>query len=115
MPVIVYLSEAYLVAGRLEEARQRRAGARSRPPTPILPATRRAVCGSWARARHAWRTQRASPPTTTARPSRWPGTRMPPLQAHCHHGLGTLYATTGHRELAHLALVTPSTSIVPWT
>jgi hypothetical protein len=23
---------------------------------------------------------------------------MRPLQAHCHRGLGTLYATTGHRE-----------------
>jgi len=25
---------------------------------------------------------------------------MRPLQAHCHRGLGTLYATTGHREQA---------------
>jgi predicted ATPase len=25
---------------------------------------------------------------------------MRPLQAHCHHGLGTLYAKTGHREQA---------------
>src|SRR5215475_9576705 len=27
-----------------------------------------------------------------------------PLQAHCHHGLGTLYATTGQREQARVAL-----------
>ena len=31
---------------------------------------------------------------------------MRPLQAHCHLGLGTLYATTGQREQAHTALTT---------
>ena len=31
---------------------------------------------------------------------------MRPLQAHCHRGLGTLYATTGQREQAHAALST---------
>ena len=31
---------------------------------------------------------------------------MRPLQAHCHHGLGTLYATTGRREQARTALST---------
>jgi class 3 adenylate cyclase/tetratricopeptide (TPR) repeat protein len=29
---------------------------------------------------------------------------MRPLQAHCHRGLGTLYATTGQREQARIAL-----------
>jgi len=29
---------------------------------------------------------------------------MRPLQAHCHHGLGTLYAATGQREQARAAL-----------
>jgi len=29
---------------------------------------------------------------------------MRPLQAHCHHGLGTLYAQTGQREQARAAL-----------
>jgi len=29
---------------------------------------------------------------------------MRPLQAHCHLGLGTLYAVTGQREQAHVAL-----------
>jgi tetratricopeptide (TPR) repeat protein len=29
---------------------------------------------------------------------------MRPLQAHCHRGLGTLYAQTGQRELARTAL-----------
>jgi class 3 adenylate cyclase/tetratricopeptide (TPR) repeat protein len=31
---------------------------------------------------------------------------MRPLQAHCHLGLGNLYATTGQREQAHIALST---------
>jgi tetratricopeptide (TPR) repeat protein len=31
---------------------------------------------------------------------------MRPLQAHCHLGLGTLYAATGEREQAHAALST---------
>jgi tetratricopeptide (TPR) repeat protein len=30
---------------------------------------------------------------------------MRPLLAHCHRGLGTLYATTGQREQAHVELV----------
>jgi hypothetical protein len=29
---------------------------------------------------------------------------MRPLQAHCHLGLGTLYATTGQQRQAHAAL-----------
>jgi hypothetical protein len=29
---------------------------------------------------------------------------MRPLQAHCHRGLGTLYATTGQREQASTTL-----------
>ena len=31
---------------------------------------------------------------------------MRPLQAHCHRGLGTLYAGTGQREQARIALST---------
>jgi Flp pilus assembly protein TadD len=31
---------------------------------------------------------------------------MRPLQAHCHHGLGTLYATVGQRAQARTALST---------
>jgi hypothetical protein len=31
---------------------------------------------------------------------------MCPLQAHCHRGLGTLYATVGQREQAGAALTT---------
>lgn len=31
---------------------------------------------------------------------------MRPLQAHCHRGLGTLYATMGRREQAYIELAT---------
>ena len=31
---------------------------------------------------------------------------MRPLQAHCHHGLGTLYTTLGHAEQARAELST---------
>jgi hypothetical protein len=31
---------------------------------------------------------------------------MRPLQAHCHHGLGTLYARIGRRQQARVALAT---------
>ena len=34
---------------------------------------------------------------------------MHPLQAHCHRGLGTLYATTGQRQQAHAELSTAIT------
>ena len=72
-PAVACLSEAYLLAGRLEDARQRAAQAvdlarqyQQRGPRP-------GRCGSWARARHARRPQRSSPPrATTARPSPWP-------------------------------------------
>jgi hypothetical protein len=33
---------------------------------------------------------------------------MRPLQAHCHLGLGTVYATTGQRQQAQAALATAS-------
>ena len=34
---------------------------------------------------------------------------MRPLQAHCHHGLGTLYARSGQREQARAELLTAIT------
>ena len=41
-----------------------------------------------------------------AGPSPGRGAGHAPLQAHCHRGLGTLYATTGQREQARAALAT---------
>ena len=47
------------------------------------------------------------PSSPTDRPSHWlRNVGMRPLQAHCHYGLGTVYATTGQREQAHTALST---------
>jgi len=40
---------------------------------------------------------------------------MRPLQAHCHHSLGTLYSQTGHAALARAALSPPSRCTVPMT
>ena len=39
---------------------------------------------------------------------------MRPLQAHCHRGLGTLYAMTGQREQARTALSTAIAMYRPW-
>ena len=40
---------------------------------------------------------------------------MRPLQAHCHLGLGTLYAKVGRREQARTSCLPPSTCTGPWT
>ena len=40
---------------------------------------------------------------------------MRPLQAHCHCGLGTLYAQRGQREQAHTELSTAVRCTGPWT
>jgi Tetratricopeptide repeat len=40
---------------------------------------------------------------------------MRPLQAHCHHGLGTLYRQTGRAALARAVLSPPSRCTVLWT
>ena len=50
---------------------------------------------------------RAGRSVLPAGPDSGRGTRHAgPLQAHCHHGLGTLYARTGQQEQAHTALTT---------
>ena len=78
------------------------------PASTSNAATRPGPCGSWARARRARRPPRSSQPSaTTARPSPWPRQLgMCPLQAHCHRGLGTLYARQGQQEQARAALAT---------
>jgi hypothetical protein len=46
---------------------------------------------------------------TAVNGKRWdaiPAVGMRPLQAHCHSGLGTVYATVGQREQARTALST---------
>jgi tetratricopeptide (TPR) repeat protein len=107
VPVIVYLSEAYLVAGRLEEARQHAVQA-------LDLARQRQYRGhqAWALWLLGESTARlACPESEPADYYRQAlalaeALGMRPLQAHCHHGLGTLYAQTGQRELARTALST---------
>ena len=103
---VAWLSEAYLLAGRLEDARQRAAQA-------LDLARQYKQCG-----RQAWALWLLGESTARHEPSEVePATGhyhqalalaeelgMRPLQAHCHRGLGTLYAQTGQRELARTAL-----------
>ena len=108
MPAIVCLSEAYLVAGRLEEARQRAAQA-------LDLARQYQHRGHQARA--LWllgesTARQASPEVEPAAGHYRQALAlaeelgMRPLQAHCHRGLGMLYATLGQPEPARRELST---------
>jgi tetratricopeptide (TPR) repeat protein len=100
---VAWLSEAYLLAGRLEEAHQRAAQAVE-------------LAGQYQqRGNQAWAlwllgestARQASPEVESAANhyrqalARAEELGMRPLQAHCHRGLGTLYANLGHRAQAH--------------
>jgi class 3 adenylate cyclase/tetratricopeptide (TPR) repeat protein len=100
---VAWLSEAYLLAGRLEEAHQRAAQAVD-------------LAGQYQqRGNQAWAlwllgestARQASPEVEPAANhyrqalARAEELGMRPLQAHCHRGLGTLYANLGHRAQAH--------------
>jgi class 3 adenylate cyclase/tetratricopeptide (TPR) repeat protein len=105
---VLRLSEAYLLAGRLEEARQRAAQA--------IDLTRQYQF----RGEQAWALWLLGESTARqASPEGEPATAhyrqalalaeelgMCPLQAHCHRGLGMLYARTGQQEQARTALST---------
>jgi tetratricopeptide (TPR) repeat protein len=106
--VVAYLSEAYLLAGRLEDACQRAAQACDL-------ARQYQQRGTHARA--LWllgesTARQASPEVGPAighyRQALALGEElgMRPLQAHCHRGLGTLYAKIGQQEPARMALST---------
>jgi tetratricopeptide (TPR) repeat protein len=106
--VVTQLSEAYLLAGHLEEARQRAAQA--------VALTRQYQF----RGQQAWAlrllgestARQASPEVASAAVHYRQALAlaeelgMRPLQAHCHRGLGTLYATIGQQEQARTALST---------
>jgi class 3 adenylate cyclase/tetratricopeptide (TPR) repeat protein len=105
---IADLSEAYLLAGRLEDARQRAAQA-------LDHARQYKQRGNQARA--LWllgeSTAHHEPPEVEPAETHYRQALalaeelgMRPLQANCHRGLGTLYAQTGQRELARTALST---------
>jgi tetratricopeptide (TPR) repeat protein len=102
------LSEAYLYADRLEEARP----LADRALAPARTRTARGdeayalrLLGDIAMHSHPPAFQQAAayyqPALTLAN-----ALGMRPLQAHCHRGLGLLYATTGQRQQARFALAT---------
>jgi len=104
--VVACLSEAYLLAGRLDEARQRAAQA-----VELARQYQQRGNQAWA----LWllgevAARQASPEGEPAAGHYRQALAlakeldMRPLQAHCHRGLGTLYATTGQVERARTAL-----------
>ena len=106
--LVTCLGEAQLLAGRLEEAQPRAEQALDSPASTRNAATRPMPCASSATSRRARRSPEAS-----TRPSHYQQALalaeelgMRPLQAHCHRGLGMLYATTGQREQARTELST---------
>jgi tetratricopeptide (TPR) repeat protein len=101
-----HLGEAHLLAGRLEEAHQlaERALARARD-------CKQQGYEAWALRLHGEiATQRTPPEVEPAAAAYQQAVTlaeelgMRPLQAHCHLGLGSLYAKTGHPEQAHTEL-----------
>ena len=108
LPVIAHLSEAYLVAGRLEEARQHAAQA-----LDLARQYQYRGHQAWALWLLGESTVRQASPEAEPAVSHYRQALalaeelgMRPLQAHCHCGLGTLYARTGQRQQARAALAT---------
>jgi tetratricopeptide (TPR) repeat protein len=105
---VAWLSEAYLVAGRVEDAMQL-----AQQALELCQAHRNRGSEAWAlRLRGAIAAQREPLEAAQAESSYQQALAlaeelgMRPLQAHCHRGLGTLYAATGQREQARTALST---------
>jgi class 3 adenylate cyclase/tetratricopeptide (TPR) repeat protein len=105
---IAYLSEAYLLAGRLEDARQRAMQA-----CDLTRQYQQRGTQAWAlRLLGESTVRRASPEVEPAAGHYRQALAlaeelgMQPLLAHCHRGLGTLYAATGQREQARAELST---------
>src|SRR5262249_240121 len=105
-----WLSEVCRLEGRSEEAWQHA----RHPPDP---ARQQKARGNEAHALHQLGVvqARADPPDVAQAEAHYRQALalaeelgMRPLQAHCHRGLGTLYATTGQREEARTALTTAS-------
>ncbi len=100
-------SEAYLLAGRGAEASQlaQRALALARDASRNR-ATRHMPCGSLARSPGMRDPPEIEPAEAHYRQAFTLAAElgMRPLQAHCHRGLGTLYAKTGQQEQARTEL-----------
>ena len=107
-PVVACLSEAYLLAGRLEDARQRAAQA-----LDLARQYQQRGNQAWALWLLGESTARQASPEVEPAAGHYRQALalaeelgMRPLQAHCHRGLGTLYARQGQREQARAALAT---------
>ena len=106
--LVTWLSEAYLLAGRLEEARQRAAQA-----VDLARQYQQRGHQAWALWLLGESTARQASPEVESAVGHYRQALalaeelgMRPLQAHCHRGLGTLYAAVGQREQACTALTT---------
>jgi tetratricopeptide (TPR) repeat protein len=103
-----YLSEAYLLAGRLEDASQLAEHALARAHDFKLrgqEAYALRLLGEIAAHRNPPEVEPAAAAYRQAL-TLAEELGMRPLQAHCHRGLGTLYATVGQWEQARAALTT---------
>jgi class 3 adenylate cyclase/tetratricopeptide (TPR) repeat protein len=105
-PAVVCLSQVYLLAGRLEEARQRAVQA-----LDLARQHQQRGTQAWALWLLGESTARQASPEVEPAAGHYrqalalaEALGMRPLQAHCHRGLGMLYATTGQREQARMAL-----------
>ena len=97
VPAVAGLSEAYLLAGRLEEARQRAVQA-----VELACQYQQRGWQTWALWLLGESTARQASPEVEPAAGHYrqaltlaEALGMRPLQAHCHRGLGTLYATSG--------------------
>ena len=104
--MVTRLSEAYLLAGRLEEARQRAVQAYD-----LAHQYQQRGWQAWAPWLLAESTARQVSPEVEPTTGHYRQAfalaeelGMRPLQAHCHRGLGALYAQTGQRQQARTAL-----------
>jgi tetratricopeptide (TPR) repeat protein len=107
-PSLACLSEAYLLADRLEEARQRAAQALDHARQYQQRGTQ-----TWALWLLGESTARQASPEGAPAVGHYRQALalaeelgMRPLQAHCHRSLGTLYAAIGQWEQARIALST---------
>src|SRR5262249_49166917 len=103
-----YVGEAYLLAGRMQEAVQRAGRA-----LDLARAQKERGHEAWARRLLGEITAQRDPPEIELATHHYQQALaladelgMRPLQAHCHRGLGTLYAQIGWREQACAALTT---------
>jgi tetratricopeptide (TPR) repeat protein len=105
-PAVVCLSEAYLLTGRLEEARQRAMQA-----VDLARQYQQRGTQAWALWLLGESTARRPSPEVEPAAGHYRQSLalaeelgMRPLKAHCYHGLGTLYARQGQQEQARTAL-----------